>query len=74
MKCPSCGHNLRIGKTYMTFVNDDTPRTPTEAYTNLPMICINSRCRLFGGDRETGETDLSNPKHIVQTVTNRMNG
>jgi len=68
MKCPNCGHQLRIGKTYMTFKNDDTPNAQTEAYTNLPMICGNSRCGNFG------RTDLSNPTKIVQTVTNRLNG
>jgi hypothetical protein len=52
----------------MTFKNDDTPNAQTEAYTNLPMICGNSRCGNFG------RTDLSNPTKIVQTVTNRLNG
>ena len=66
MQCPSCTHQLRIGKTYITFKNDDTPDAQTEAYTNLPLICVNPKCSLFGGK------DLSNPTQIVQTVANRM--
>lgn len=73
MQCPKCNHLLRIGVSYMTFKNDDTPDAQTEAYMNLPMICINKDCELFGGDKETGTTDLSNPAQIVTTVTNKAN-
>jgi hypothetical protein len=66
MNCPTCNSVLRIGKTKITFKHDDTPDIPTEAYNNLPMLCTNTDCKNYAG------TDLNEPKHIVQTVMNRM--
>jgi hypothetical protein len=51
----------------MTFENDDTPDKPTIAYTNLPMICLNKQCAIYGGE------DVSNPKYVVEIVKNRVN-
>jgi hypothetical protein len=65
--CPQCGSLLRIGTSYMTFENDTTPDLPTIAYTNLPMICLNKQCAIYGGE------DVSNPKYVVEIVKNRVN-
>jgi hypothetical protein len=65
--CPQCGSLLRIGTSYMTFENDTTPDLPTIAYTNLPMICLNHACAIYGGE------DVSNPKYVVEIVKNRVN-
>jgi hypothetical protein len=65
--CPKCNSLLRIGTSYMTFENDDTPDELTIAYTNLPLICINKECDQYGGE------DVSKPRIIVDTVKNRVN-
>jgi hypothetical protein len=65
--CPKCNSLLRIGTSYMTFENDDTPEEPTIAYTNLPMICNNKDCDDYGGE------DLSNPRIVVETIKNQVN-
>lgn len=61
-KCPKCGSALRIGRSYYTFRNDDTPKKPTEAYTNLEKVCANKECKHFAGE------DLNNPNHVVHTA------
>lgn len=65
--CPKCQSLLRIGITYMTFENDDTPDKETIAYNNLPVICPNKACEDYGGE------NLTSPRIIVDVVKNRMN-
>ncbi|OCZ54319.1 hypothetical protein [Dehalobacter sp. TeCB1] len=67
MQCPKCGCTLSIGVTEMTFENDDTPDKETIAYNNLPMICTNKACDLYGGK------DLTKPDQVVQVLKQRMN-
>ncbi len=74
MKCPICGSTLIIGKQYYTTKGDDNPDTPTEIYTNSPMLCTNKSsslndwkpCPNYGGE------DLGKPLTIVTTITNRV--
>ena len=68
MECPSCGNQLRIGESFISVENDKTPDKPTEVYTNLPMICINTICDNYGG------TDLSHPQKVVEIVKNKIYG
>jgi hypothetical protein len=65
--CPKCNSLLRIGTSYMTFENDDTPELETKAYTNLPLICLNKDCDDYGGE------DVNNPRIIVDIVRNQVN-
>jgi len=65
--CPKCNSLLRIGTSFMTFENDDTPDEPTIAYTNLPLICLNKECTNYGGE------DVSNPTFVVETIKNKVN-
>lgn len=65
MDCPKCNKPLNIAKSYLTFVNDDTPNTPTEAFRNLDMVCINERCDMYAGK------DLTQPNKVVDTIKNR---
>lgn len=65
--CPKCNSLLRIGTSFMTFENDDTPDLETVAYTNLKMVCANKDCENFAGD------DLANPKTVVDVIQNRVN-
>lgn len=67
MQCPKCDQSLRIGVSYITFTGDHTPDTETKAFTNLPMICINPDCLVYGGQ------DLSNPAQIVETIVSQLN-
>lgn len=57
----------------MTFKNDDTPETPTEAFQNLEMLCLNPKCSNFSGDKETKDIALDNPVSVFQVVTNKIN-
>ncbi|MET3699521.1 hypothetical protein SAMN05877753_111159 [Bacillus oleivorans] len=66
-QCPLCKSLLRIGITSYSFENDDTPDKETIAYTNLPMLCVNSTCENYAGK------DLSNPNKIVTTVRHKIN-
>lgn len=50
--CPKCKSILRIGKSYYTFENDDTPDEETIGYTNLPMLCVNKKCERYCGDKK----------------------
>jgi hypothetical protein len=65
--CPKCQALLRIGTSYMTFENDDTPDAETIAYTNLPLICLNKDCDDYGGE------NVSSPRIIIETIKNRVN-
>lgn len=65
--CPKCNSLLRIGNSFYTFENDDTPDAPTKVFTNLPLICLNKECDNYGGG------DLSNPRFVVDTVVNQLN-
>jgi len=67
MKCPSCGSTLNIGKTLIVFEGDNSPDTPTIAYTIMPMVCSNPECSIYGGH------DLNNPTRVVQTLRQKMN-
>jgi hypothetical protein len=72
-KCPYCGETLVISNSGFEVVNDDSPDTPTELYSVLQLVCINSRrdptnnkilCPNYCG------TDLNKPTIIVKTVKN----
>jgi hypothetical protein len=74
-KCPYCGETLVISNSGFEVVNDDSPDTPTELYSVLQLVCINSRrdpvsnevlCINYCG------SDLSKPKTIVKTVKNLL--
>lgn len=67
MQCPICQRSLRIGVSYVTFKNDDTPDALTEAYTNLPMICTNPECANYGGE------DLNHPTKTVEVIAHKIN-
>jgi hypothetical protein len=65
--CPKCNSLLRIGTSFMTFENDDTPELETIAYTNLEMLCLNKECDKYAGE------NLTQPRTVVETITNRVN-
>jgi hypothetical protein len=65
--CPKCNSLLRIGSSYMTFENDDTPEKPTIAYVNLPLLCVNKECENFAGE------NLTNPRYLTDLVRNQVN-
>jgi len=65
--CPKCNSLLRIGTSFMTFENDDTPELETIAYTNLEMLCLNKECDQYAGE------NLAEPRTVVETITNRVN-
>ena len=65
MNCPKCDKPLNISKSYLTFTGDDNPDTPTEAYRNLDMVCINERCDMCAGK------DLTQPSKVVTTIKNK---
>jgi hypothetical protein len=65
--CPKCQALLRIGSSFMTFENDDTPDKPTIAYTNMPMLCVNKDCENYAGE------DLTNPRYLTDLVRNQVN-
>lgn len=66
-QCPKCQSSLRIGKTFYTFENDDTPDNPTIAFVNMPMLCVNNVCENYVGK------DMNNPKHVIETIRNKAN-
>lgn len=65
--CPKCGLLLRVGRSYYTSENDDTPDLPTKIFINLEMLCLNQDCSEYAG------VDIANPKVIVGTVKNGVN-
>lgn len=66
MFCPSCNQTLRMGKLKIVPKNDNTRFKKTEIYNEIPVICINKDCVLYGGE------DLDNPTKLVDTVKNRI--
>ena len=75
MQCPECGSPLMIASSNFEFKNDDSPDTPTELYSVLTMVCVNSsidlttkmpKCSQYCGP------DLYNPLKIAATVRNKV--
>jgi hypothetical protein len=44
MDCPECKSKIQIKESYNSIQNDNDPNTPTEAYTNFEMACMNRNC------------------------------
>jgi hypothetical protein len=75
MECPECKRPLMVAGSKFVAVNDDNPDTPTEIYSELTMVCINSAidpvkkmhvCSLYCGP------DLNQPLKVAATVRNKV--